>query len=303
MACLGAISYDPATAVTSNSTASLLAMTAVDTTNLRLTFTPPANGSVQVRIKCQAHGATTEPRIFLGVLDGSTIRGRMVPSGQQQGTLLATNQWGQEVTYVVTGLTPSNSYTWDAAYGVDVVAASTAIKYGGPDNATGDDAFGAFQFEIWEATNLLAAKLYDPASSVTKSLTSLLAMTALDTTNLRNTFTAPASGRVFWRFAICQHGTSTFGQPMLGMLEGSTVRARTTPIISNPAPSVSGGSLSLMNEASGVITGLTGGNSYSFDAAYGVETVAGAGGFKYGGPDDTTTNNAFGGCAFEIWVA
>jgi hypothetical protein len=302
MACLGAISYDPATAG-SVSTASALAQTAVDTTNLRITFNAPANGSVQVRIKCQAHGATTEPRLLLGVLDGSTVTGRMVPSGQQLGSLLATNSWGQEVTYIITGLTPSGSYTWDAAYGVDLNAASTAIKYGGPDNATGDDAFGAFQFEIWEATNLLASKLYDPASAVTKSLTSLLAMTAIDTTNLRNTFTAPASGRVFWRLAICQHGTNVFGQPMLGMLEGATVRARTTPIISNPCTSASSGNISVMNEASGVITGLTPSSSYSFDAAYGVETVAGAGGFKYGGPNNATNADAFGGCAFEIWVA
>jgi hypothetical protein len=302
VAVLGAISYDPATAG-SVSTASQVAQTAVDTTNLRITFTAPANGSVQVRLKCQVHGATVTPRIFLGVLDGSTIRGRMVPSGQFLGSLLATQAPGQEVTYAITGLTPSSSYTWDAAYGVDLLAASTAIKYGGPDDATGDNAYGAFQFEVWEATNLLAAKLYDPASAVTKSLTSLLAMTALDTTNLRNTFTAPASGRVFWRLAICQHGTNVYGQPLLGMLEGSTVRARATPIISNPATSVSSGNLSVMSEASGVITGLTPSSSYSFDAAYGVETVASAGGFKYGGPDDATSANAFGGCAFEIWVA
>jgi hypothetical protein len=43
----------------------------------------------------------------------------------------------------------------------------------------------------------LAAVAYDPGSEVTKVTTSALAMTALDTTNLRLTFTAPPSGRVW----------------------------------------------------------------------------------------------------------
>lgn len=38
--------------------------------------------------------------------------------------------------------------------------------------------------------NLLGAKLYDPAGAVSKATSSLLAMTAFDTTNLRLTVTA-----------------------------------------------------------------------------------------------------------------
>ncbi len=38
-----------------------------------------------------------------------------------------------------------------AAYGVETLVASTGLKYGGPNNTTANDAFGAFQFEIWEA--------------------------------------------------------------------------------------------------------------------------------------------------------
>jgi hypothetical protein len=301
MALLGAVAYDPASAV-SASTASLLAMTALDTTNLRVTFNAPANGSVLVRLKGQVHGATTYPRILLGVLDGSTVRGRMTPSGAYWSPT-ATLQLAQEASYVITGLTPSNSYTWDAAYGVEVILASTGLKYGGPNNSTIDDAFGAFIFEVWETPTLLAGACYDPASAATLSTTSLLALTAMDTTNLRHTFNAPPSGSVVWRICTQHHagGNGVYPQVMLGILDGSTVKARSAAIQSRVTAAA--GTTCVGQEASGIITGLTPSNSYTFDAAYGVEIVSGAAGLKHGGPNDTTTDNAFGGTAFEIWAA
>jgi hypothetical protein len=301
MGCLDAVSYDPASAVT-KATDTLLAMTALDTTNLRITFTAPANGTVMVRLKGQVHGATTGARILFGVMDGATVKGRMSPMGSLFGTNAVTDQFAQECTFLVTGLTPSNSYTWDAAYGVELILASTALKYGGPNDTTGDNAFGAFQFEVWETTNLLAGTLYDPASAVTKSETALLAMTAMDTTNLRHTITAPASGKVFWRICTLHHGSATPGQVMLGIMESTTVRARTPPVEGSPY-TASAANAALVYEASGVITGLTPSNNYVFDAAYGVEAVASAGGLKYGGPNNTTSNDAFGGIAYEIWAA
>jgi hypothetical protein len=57
----------------------------------------------------------------------------------------------------------------------------------------------------------------------------------------------------------------------------------------------------LQVEALFVVTGLTSGTAYTWDAAYGVETLVAATGIKYGGPNDTTANNAFGGFAFEIY--
>jgi hypothetical protein len=299
VACLGAVAYDPAVAV-SKVTDALLAMTALDTSNLRVTFTAPSNGVVLVRLKGQAHGSASFPGVLLGVLDGATVRGRMAPMGQPASSL-ATVQCAQEAVYVVDGLTPGNSYTWDAAYGVEILVASTALKYGGPNNATTNDGFGEFNFEVWETPTLLAGKLYDPAVAVTKSMTALLAMTALDTTNLRHTITAPASGRVMWRIRGQYQGSLTMGQALFGVLDGATVRARTAPVRGLPLTGSATTNMAL--EASGVISGLTGGNSYTLDAAYGVEVVASAGGLKYGGPNDTTATNAFGGIAYELWAA
>jgi hypothetical protein len=56
----------------------------------------------------------------------------------------------QEAAGVVSGLTPSASLTWDAAYGVETGVASTGLKYGGPNDTTANNAFGAFIFEVWE---------------------------------------------------------------------------------------------------------------------------------------------------------
>lgn len=48
---LKAVNYDPAVAV-SKATSALLAMTAFDTTNLRLATTVPAHGMVRFRLRC-----------------------------------------------------------------------------------------------------------------------------------------------------------------------------------------------------------------------------------------------------------
>jgi len=148
MGLLAAVLYDPAVAVTKNTTAAL-AMTALDTVNLRLTFTAPANGSVLVRLSGTLHGATTFPQVLLGVMAGTAVRGRVAPQAVVGGTPIATTMAAVEALFVVTGLTAGSSNVWDAAYGVETVAAATGLKYGGPNNVTANDAFGGFAYEIW----------------------------------------------------------------------------------------------------------------------------------------------------------
>ncbi len=149
MPCLGAKLYDPAAAVT-KATSALLAMTALDTTNLRIAFTVPASGRVLVLLACTVHGATTFPQILLGVLEGATVKTRTPPM-LGGGNLAATTLMRVEAASVIEGLTPGANHTWDAAYGVETLVALTGIKYGGPDDATANNAFGAFRFEVWSA--------------------------------------------------------------------------------------------------------------------------------------------------------
>jgi hypothetical protein len=300
MACLGSVLYDPA-AVATALTDTSKAMTAFDTTNASITFTAPANGIVLVKIRAAYKGAGAPPYGFLGVLDGATVRARQVPMAVDRATGSTTVR-GTEAVFLVTGLTPGNSYTFDAAYGVETAVASSAYGWGGPNNTTLSDAYGALSFEVWETTNLLGGILYDPAVAVTKATTSLLVMTALDTTNLRIAFTVPASGRVFVRLRGGTHGATTQPAILLGVLEGSTIKMRLAPFVGSQG--ASGASTDIKySEASAVIDGLTPAASLTWDAAYGVETVAVGSGLKYGGPNNATANDAFGGFTFEVWEA
>lgn len=143
---LGSILYDPGTAVNKVTTAAI-ALTALDTTNLRIAFTIPSHGRVRVRMSATLHGAVTMPQILLGVLEGSTVRGRVAPM-VGGSNLAATSLYKVEADFIISGLTPG-AVNWDAAYGVETLVAATGLKYGGPNNTTANDAFGAFTFEIW----------------------------------------------------------------------------------------------------------------------------------------------------------
>ncbi|WP_248582620.1 hypothetical protein [Nocardioides sp. InS609-2] len=147
MTVLGAIAYDPATSV-SKATTAALAMTAIDTTNLRLTVTVPASGRLWVELQGTLHGAATFPQILLGVLDGATVRARVSAAGLLQGNAAATSMLTVVAFAPITGLTPAASITLDAAYGVETLVAATGLKYGGPNGTTANDAFGAFIFAI-----------------------------------------------------------------------------------------------------------------------------------------------------------
>lgn len=145
---LGAKLYDPAIAV-SKATTAALAMTAIDTTNLRLAITVPAHGMVRFRLMAVLHGATTFPSILLGVMNGATVLGRVAPVQSLGNTAVATAMVNVEAEFTVTGLTPG-AMNVDAAYGVETLVSSTGLKYGGPNNTTANDAFGGFVFEAWD---------------------------------------------------------------------------------------------------------------------------------------------------------
>lgn len=154
MGLLAGKNYDPATAVagTTKSTAAALAMTAIDTTNLRNAFTVPASGKVFVYLAVSTAGATTFPQILLGVLQGSTVIHRQIPmTGSTPATVATTTPLKWEAGFTVDGLTPGANLTWDMAYGVETGVGSTGLRYGGPNNTTATDAWGAAVFQVWEA--------------------------------------------------------------------------------------------------------------------------------------------------------
>lgn len=148
MKLLAAKLYDPAVAVVKNTTAAL-AMTALDTVNLRLAVTVPAHGILRIRMLSVLHGAATFPSILMGAMNGATVIGRVAPVQSLGNTAVATALVSVEADFIVTGLAPG-AMNIDAAYGVETLVAATGLKYGGPNNAVANDAFGAFVFEIWD---------------------------------------------------------------------------------------------------------------------------------------------------------
>lgn len=301
---LAGVAYDPAVIATFNTTAAA-AMAALDTTNLRNAFTVPANGRVAVKQRVAVKGATTSPAILLGILEGSTVRARH--AGQiHRPSAVATTLGTYENVFVVGGLTPAASLTWDMACGVETLVASTGLRWGGPNNTTGNDAAGIASFEVWEAANCLAAVNYDPAVAVATNLTSaLLAMTAMDTTNLRATFTTPASGqgssKVLVRVKCVVHGSASIVSGLLGVLDGATVKMRCpVAVVSNlGAPAATDMDVW---DASALVS-VSPSTTYNWDMAYGVEVVQASTAIKYGGPNDTTADNAFGAASIEVWAA
>jgi len=161
--------YDPAAAVNKVTTA-LVALTALDTANLRLTVVIPKSGKILVRLGGQLHGATTMPAIVLGVLEGAAVRGRRAPM-VGGGNLAATGIYSVECEFLITGLVPGNNITLDAAYGVETLVAATGLKYGGPNNATANDNFGGFQFELWDPDPYVVDATGNVAADVKKWLT------------------------------------------------------------------------------------------------------------------------------------
>lgn len=303
MKLLAGTNYDPAGAVT-KAASSLLAMTAIDTTNLRLTFTVPSNGSVLVRMRGVMGGAASTAMVLFGVLDhtnSDVVKVRIAPlcgkgaSSTNQATAL-------HASFVITGLTPGASLTYDAAYSVEVAVGSCVLRYGGANDTTVSNSGGGFAFEVWDTPGLLGAAHYDPGTAATASVASLLAMTALDTTNLRLTFTAPSSGNVYVHMrGVTTNTTVVANGTYWGVLDGATVRFRQKGVGGINSIQTTAATDFQVMDAAGLVTGLTPGTSYTWDAAYLVDATQTSGLVSWGGPDNATTNDAWGGFAFDIW--
>lgn len=139
-------------------------------------------------------------------------------------------------------------------------------------------------------TKLLGRASYGPASDTVKSVVSTTP-TAFDTTNLRVTFTAPASGKVLVRTranrdaaptTTCAHGH--------GLLNGSTL------VAGNPIGGKGGGAHYM--ERTYLVDGLTPGASISLDwCGWKANAVA-------GGPSLTaalSTIESYGAATMEVY--
>lgn len=162
MKLLASVFYDPPVAV-SKSTAALLAMTAIDVSKFEHTVEAPPSGKVLVRIAGCIAWSTKIPEILVGVMEAAAVWGRIAPKINVDNGRVTF-----DASFTVSGLNPGTLYTLDAAYAVQVADAGGAIKYGGPDDAAGSDAWGGLLFEIWSAddSSLPQAATNDIASFI-----------------------------------------------------------------------------------------------------------------------------------------
>lgn len=310
MALLVGKAYDPTGgAIISKATSALLAITALDTTNLRLVPTIPSNGIVVVRQQFCNKGGSEVPQLMSAILEGSTVRGRRAPitSGRPSGS--ANSLKAFESIATIPGLTPAATPNWDAAYGVETVLASSNIVYGGPQNATANDSGGSYIFEVWEALNCLGAVEYDPSTIANFSTATATAHAALSTSFLRLTFTTAASGpgstQVLVRFrggCLGAGGTAIPGVT-IGVMDGSTLKGRVAPLVGG---SINGALLATTQRVmSGgfLVTGLTANTAYTWDLSMSVEFVVASSNLSVGGPNNTTADDNYGGLEFSVWKA
>ncbi len=235
---LGAILYDPSTAVNKVTTAAI-AMTAIDTTNLRLAITVPAHGKVLFRLGACLHGATTFPSIMLGVMNGAGIVGRVAPLQVLGNTAVATALVAVVADFIATGLTPG-ALNADAAYGVETLVASTGLKYGGPNNTTANDAWGAFFFEAWDPIPLPTAA---PGAANGVQICGANAATTYATLTSTGAFTVGGVSN------ISQTGDSFAVVKSAGTGDNAAIKAKTDLIPAAPA--------STTNITAGTITTVT----------------------------------------------
>ena len=156
---LAGLLYDPSVAV-GKATNALLAMTAIDTSNCRLTFTAPRHGQVLVRlvVPLEIANGGAHPWVMLGVLDGSTIRGRVLASiGALNNSSTVADSLILSASFIVSGLPSEGIVSLDAAYGIEIVStsAATMLKFGGPDDAIEHTAWGGISFEVYDPQPVL----------------------------------------------------------------------------------------------------------------------------------------------------
>ncbi len=146
--------YAPATAQTYNLVAAATGLTALDTTNLAVTFKAPTSGAVLVRLTAFSQGgAAAGTSIVFGVVSTSSSPGTVVGVTELANlTPTATAADNGEIgvcTQIVSGLTAATSYTWYFA-GMYSGTASKVVAHGST-SATAVPTGAPAVIEVWAA--------------------------------------------------------------------------------------------------------------------------------------------------------
>lgn len=154
---LGSIAYDPAGAVQRGGAP--VAMTVFDALNASIDINAPASGKIRTCLSAWV-SFTNLLGYFnghLGVMDiggaQNVLRQRLaVGSRRHADSSSQSTPFGErlEAGGIISGLTPGSYYGLAMAFGVENSGFSNGFSYGGPNDATANNAYGALIFEVWE---------------------------------------------------------------------------------------------------------------------------------------------------------
>jgi hypothetical protein len=123
-------------------------LTAMDTTNLTISFTAPASGDVLVRLTADA-SVPTNIAVMWGLLDHTShsLVGNAV-------AYVTTSNLGSSysVALLITGLSSGTSYQYDWAQGLNVTG-TQGLTFGGGTGSTSltQSMASPFVMEVWSA--------------------------------------------------------------------------------------------------------------------------------------------------------
>ncbi len=116
----------------------------VDATNLAVTFTAPASGKVLIRLESAGYSnAGNGGWAQWGVKEGSTV----IANNRQAFQSIGGTK--HSVSYLKTGLTPGNSYTYKMAFGCGANGGTLTLYMS--DGISTANGVGPAIIEIWEA--------------------------------------------------------------------------------------------------------------------------------------------------------
>jgi hypothetical protein len=151
--------YAPATNTVFSTTSATYAV--LDTTNLRVTFTGPASGSVIVKLTAYADYNLSTLEYGWALLSGASI----VSSSGGIANRIATQGTGTTISqsFLITGLTSGTSYNWDWAHAENSTGTGRTLCGPGATSTTYQtNNIGTCLMEVWDGVTTSGGSLADP---------------------------------------------------------------------------------------------------------------------------------------------
>lgn len=129
------VQYAPSTATTYTVVAVATGLTALDTTNLVVTFIAPASGTVRVNLQGLVKGSVAAKSCAFGLVTttgspGTLVSGSVIGLASISSATPADYGQSSQVAQIITGLSAGTSYTWYFAASCTTATDTTIVAQG-----------------------------------------------------------------------------------------------------------------------------------------------------------------------------